>query len=100
MYRKRYERRRWSKPKLQVHEVRSVERGVCPIAEILRKLLHPTQNFSEIGQSAAELWPTKTIFTSSSAVAERPRDALCPSVVSLALFARKQVTICVNVAMV
>jgi len=37
--------------------------GICPISEILWKKLQcfPTQNFTEIGQSAAELWP-KTLF--------------------------------------
>ena len=35
--------------------------GICPIAEILKNC-SPTQNFSEIGKSAAELWP-KTIFS-------------------------------------
>jgi len=35
--------------------------GICSIADILQKNCFPTQNFTEIGQSAAELWP-KTIF--------------------------------------
>jgi len=42
-------------------EIRSVERGyICPIAKILLKNCFFTQNFTEIGQSAAELGP-KTI---------------------------------------
>jgi len=34
--------------------------GICPIAETMKNCF-PTQNFTEIGQSVAELWP-KTIF--------------------------------------
>jgi len=30
---------------------------MCSITEILQKNYFPTQNFTEIGQSAAQLWP-------------------------------------------
>jgi len=61
-------RRRCEKPPLAEaqtslgnKEIRSVERGyICPIAKILLKNCFFTQNFTEIGQSAAELGP-KTI---------------------------------------
>jgi len=47
----RHDRRTDTTPKPKLRNA-----GVCPVAEILGKTFS-TQNFIEIGESAAELWP-------------------------------------------
>ena len=62
MYRRRYEKApRRTKRALEKQEILSLERGYLSICQNSEKKTFSTQNFTEIRQSAAELWP-ETIF--------------------------------------
>jgi len=63
VYRRRYEKAPLAEAQtaLKNKKLRSVERRYLFHFRNSAKSCFPTQNFTEIGQSAAELWP-KTIF--------------------------------------